>query len=115
MKQLEDDIVAAFRLLTTPGLLALGAQAAEQMNLRPMPWEGLVSHAETEAQRQSSLDFVNPPADIESIAVRGAPGIVEILSGDHREDGTLSEVRIIFADDAVMHRFLDAGLAAVRE
>jgi len=36
----------------------------------------------------------------------GAPGIVEILWGDRRDDGTFAEVRI---------RFLDAGLASVRD
>ena len=44
-----------------------------------------------------------------------APGIVEILWGDQRDDGTFAEVRIIFADDAVMLRFLDAGMASVHD
>ena len=48
-------------------------------------------------------------------ALRGAPGIVEILWGDERADGTFAEVRIIFADDQVMHRFLEAGLSSVRD
>ena len=47
--------------------------------------------------------------------LRGAPGIVEIVWGDQRSDGTFAEVRIIFADDVVMQRFLDAGLASVRD
>jgi hypothetical protein len=70
LQQLENDIVAAFRLLTTPGLLSLGARAADQMKVRHFLWEGLVSKPETEAQKQSSLDFVNPPADIEPIIIR---------------------------------------------
>ncbi len=48
-------------------------------------------------------------------ALRGAPGIVEILWGDQRDDGTFTGVRIIFADDGVMSRFLDGGLATVRD